>query len=325
MKQLYLLLFTLTCQFSFSQEWYGYQILEFGDTINFEEESIFIEIDTAESNLWQIGAPSKLVFDQARSPANAMVTDTLNSYLTSNISHFDLIFPPEDYLQLYEQVYFGFSHKYDTDTLKDGGYITISVDNGETFYPIFEPVGFYDSYPEPFWNSLNIYSEDDTLFNGERGYSGSSDGWVNTMMGWNLQYLSTKDLGAPKGGWDTDTLRIRFNFISDTISESKDGWMIDDIYFFTVDIPSNVLNQYQLQYKVFPNPATDKLFLETEKSYQRLELEVRAITSQEAIYHVEGSGDKISLENINLEMGVYLLTLHGDGEFLGTARCVMQR
>lgn len=326
MKQIILFTALLISTSSLAQEWEGvWEIEEFGDTINFEEETILIQIDTSSANLWQIGVPSKPVFDSAFSPVNALITDTINSYPTSNYSYFDMVFVAENHPYfLTEQLHFGFAHKYDTDSLKDGGFITISIDNGENFYDVFDYE--LDSYFIPAGdNSVNLYTESDTLFNGEPGFSGSSDGWVNTMMGWSTMYLSTNDFGRPKGGWEMDTVIVRFNFISDSISEAKDGWMIDNFYIFEVDVLSTVVNGSRAQFKIFPNPATEVIIAETERDYQSLEMKVRTITGSNAIQNAYGKGNRVEMENLSLDSGIYLLTVYGDGEYLGTAKCVMQR
>lgn len=326
MKQILLCTAVLLHLSSLSQElgiYWG--ILEFGDTISFEEESSLIQIDTTSTNLWQIGVPSKPILDSAFSPVNALITDTINPYPTSNLSYVDMVFTDADYpYGLFDQLHFGFTHKYDTDSLKDGGYITISVDNGESFHNVLEyEIEYF--YITPAENSLNLYGPADTLYTGEPGFSGSSDGWVNTMMGWGNKYVGTNDIVAPKGGSETDSIIVRFNFISDTIPESKDGWMIDDFYIFKVDIVGNVRDRTIAQFKIFPNPATEILTAETEKDYQNLEMKIRDISGKEIIRRAHGNGNSVQVENLNLESGVYLISLYGDGEFLGTARCVMQR
>lgn len=326
MKQILLLAALLFSLLSFSQEWEGFWgIQEFGDTIDFEEETFQVQIDTSSTNLWQMGVPSKPIFDSAFSPVNAVITDTINSYPASNLSYFDMVFTDADYpYGLFYQLHFGFTHKYDTDSLKDGGYITISIDNGETFYDVFEEnIGYY--YISPGDNSVNLYTQTDTLYNGEPGFSGSSDGWVNTMMGWSTLTVHTEDIGTSKGGGDMDTVLVRFNFISDTIPESKDGWMIDDFYIFKVDILGNVRNRTIAQFKIFPNPTAEILTAETEKDYQNLEMKIRSISGKEIVRMAHGNGNSVQVENLNLESGIYLISLYGDGEFLGTARCVMHR
>lgn len=321
MKQILLvtaLLLSLAC---FSQNWPGGSILNPRDTIFFSHSTEQIQIGEAEGNLWEIATPSKDYLDSAFSAPFAIITDSINNYPTSNFSFFEFI-PYEDDEYMFDfQLFLGFSHKYDTDTLKDGGFLTISFDNGETYQNIIDfPEGqFYDGYPGDGTDELNLYTETDTLFSGERGFSGRSDGWVSTMLGWTVWPIQ------PNRGGSADTIRFRFNFISDTVENNREGWMIDDIYLFNVDVGSSTTNQNQIQFKLFPNPASNRLMVQTEKVYQDLKLEVRSITAKETIYLSNGSGNRLEADGIDLAAGIYLVTLYGDSEFLGTARCVMQR
>ena len=310
---------------AFSQEWEFPIILEYGDTISFSEPSEIISMDTSTTNLWAIAIPSKDYLDSAYSAPFAIITDSINTYPDSADTYFELLFFQEgDPYYYMEQFFIGFIHKYDTDTLRDGGFMTISFDNGETYNNVIESsdsgAWFYMVYPEDGENSLNLYSNSDTLYNGEYGYSGNSNGWVTTMLGWNVLYVA-----PPKGGDEIDTLRFRFNFISDSLDNSREGWMIDDIYTFRVEILSSVKDQNQVQFKLFPNPASNRIMVETEKDYQDLKMEIRSITAKETIHLSNGSGNRLEADGIDLDTGVYLVTVYGDGEFLGTVRCVMQR
>ena len=321
MKQIIFSVFTLICVSTFSQNWPGGDILNPRDTIFFSHSSEQIQIGETEENLWEIAIPSKDYLDSAFSAPFAIITDSINDYPISNNSFFDLVpLENEDY-PFDLQLFIGFSHKFDTDTLKDGGFLTISFNNGETFQNVIDfPEGqFYDNYPGDGIDELNIYTESDTLFNGERGFSGRSDGWVSTMLGWTVLPLQ------PNRGGSTDTIRIRFNFISDTIENNRDGWMIDDIYLFNVDVGTSTTDQNQIQFKLFPNPASNRIMVETEKDYQDLKMEIRSITAKESLHISNGSGNRIEAVDFDLDTGVYLVTVYGDGEFLGTVRCVMQR
>ena len=101
--------------------------------------------------------------------------------------------------------------------------------------------------------------------------------------------------------------------------------MIDDIYLFNVDVGTSTTDQNQIQFKPFPNPASNRIMVETEKDYQDLKMEIRSITAKESLHISNGSGNRIEAVDFDLDTGVYLVTVYGDGEFLGTVRCVMQR
>jgi len=109
----------------------------FIETITFEYSYPYLEVDTSNQNIWQIGTPNKAFFDSAYSAKNAIITDTVNYYPIDNISYFDLLIGAFNFNDLYPwNIYVGIKHKYDTDTLKDGGFITISYDNRTTWMNI---------------------------------------------------------------------------------------------------------------------------------------------------------------------------------------------
>src|SRR4051812_44380034 len=56
--------------------------------------SIIIEYDTSSSNIWQVGAPHKNIFDSASTRPNAIVTDTSAFYPVNNVSRFSFVVLP---------------------------------------------------------------------------------------------------------------------------------------------------------------------------------------------------------------------------------------
>ena len=60
------------------------------DTIKFESAYEYLNIDTSNQNIWQIGRPSKIFFDSAYSKEKAIVTDSINFYPVNNCSYFNL-------------------------------------------------------------------------------------------------------------------------------------------------------------------------------------------------------------------------------------------
>ncbi len=124
------------------------------------------------------------------------MTDSLNPYPENNYSYFDIkigIFNNDDFSY---NNFIEFHHKYDTDSLLDGCYITVSTDSGKTWMNIINKQQAFgaiwmDQY------ATNLYSEQDTLFNGEYGFSGHSDEWLTTAFGWGLFVV--------KSEWSTQT------------------------------------------------------------------------------------------------------------------------
>jgi hypothetical protein len=229
-----------------------------GDTtwvglIDFETPCSYLYIDTSQSNLWQIGKPSQIFLDSAWSPVNAIMTDTANNYPVNNHSYFDLHLV-RDYFSggTFMSYYLGISirHKFDTDSLRDGGYLSISYDQGQSFVNVIDDNSWtYGSPPD--WSSQNIYYQQDTLYNGEHGFSGRSNGWVTSGFSW-ITWPVKQDR------YTGDTAIIRFNFISDDIDNNREGWLIDDISFFWVDMGSTI-DSYRIddEQLIFPNPASE--------------------------------------------------------------------
>lgn len=198
--------------------------LYYGDTIRFENDNAFISLDTIQNNIWQIGEPQKNIFNAAYSPSRAILTDTIQSYSNNNHSYFQVmvtqqnlpfpIFPLSIFLE--------FKHKINSDSLKDGGYITVSYNKGATWENVI------NSNPPffGFYMNTNIYSQNDSLINGQVGFSGTDTTWKTTNIGWPLMGV--------KSSAQYDTILFRFNFISDSIQTNKDGWMIDDIRLYGV-------------------------------------------------------------------------------------------
>ncbi len=145
--------------------------------------------------------------------------------------------------------------------------------------------------PQPSaWGNTNLYQENQTLFNGEHGFSGKSDGWVHSCMSWyNLPVRN------PFSALNYDTLIFRFNFISDNIPSSREGWMIDQIRLFSIDIGGGIRELMPgTQRALLPeNPAIKDALVTLNKIYQmsifsfithRKCLERRSVSNSDQVY-----------------------------------------
>lgn len=240
----------------------------FVDTIDFETPCNYFSLDTSSLNLWEIGIPSQLFLDSSYSFNKGIMTDTNDYYPINNQSYFDitLINGQAPLPLLHYSVGVMFMHKFDTDTLHDGGFITVSYDNGNNWVNIIESYNEpYCSYPLP-WNDIGLYDFTDTLINGEYGFSGKSNGWQTTAFSWNVCMVkSAKEI--------SDTMIIRFNFISDSINNNREGWLIDDITFFWIDLGTGMSHiELDKQIEIFPNPITKETQIKANDIIRRVEL-----------------------------------------------------
>ncbi len=252
-KQLFLLLFVLFAFQLYSQTW---NIQYSWDTISFESNYPYLEIDSSIQNIWQIGEPGKEYFDSAYSINRAILTDSLHPYPINNYSFFDIKIGSFNYDFEYPgNIFIGFEHKFDTDKQKDGGYLTISYDLGKTWMNIIEDTVY--SPPNPLTENSNLYTENDTLFNGEKGFSGHSNDWISTFFGW-VEPPAKKSLCSEIG----DTMILRFNFISDSINTNSEGWLIDDIRLYSVFLSGITDYKERGLLNIYPNPASSEINIE---------------------------------------------------------------
>ncbi|PKP21877.1 MAG: hypothetical protein CVU05_05910 [Bacteroidetes bacterium HGW-Bacteroidetes-21] len=175
-----------------------YGPLIFSEGISFEgNTSSCLRIDTSQTeSIWIIGQPSKIFFDSAYSVTHAILTDSLNYYPPNNNSYFDLIIKNCSPYWWGEGI-ISFWHKYDTDTLRDGGYIEISYDGGNSWKNIIDDNTYMDFIP------TNFYTHSDTLFDSTPAFSGHSDDWQYSQIYWFWDAM-TKPV--------FDSLIVRFNF-----------------------------------------------------------------------------------------------------------------
>lgn len=281
------------------------------NVINFDSTINYIHIDTSAQNLWQIGPPQKTIFNSAYSPPNVIITDTVNNYPTNNHSWFDLYVGNFNFSGMYpDDIFFDFRYKIDSDTLKDGGYITVSWDKGLTWMNIIKDTVCYNFVENSPGNNgvPNLYTDTDTLYNGEYGFSGRTQDWIRASFEWFR--LPVKTLNLP------DTMILRFNFISDSIPDSREGWMIDDIRLFSIDLGGGIhdlLNNKSIT--VYPNPAADYITIENKNNLnQHYNLSLKNIQGQELF------SDKIETLNTNtidlagFANGIYFLRLQNEQE-----------
>lgn len=316
MKNLILLLaISFTTLHSFAQ-WTEF----IWDTITFEEPYEYLQIDTSSQNIWQIGKPGKIFFDSAYSINNAIVTDTLNYYPVNTNSYFDLKIGEFNYNGYYPyDIFIEIKHKFDTDSLKDGGFITVSYDEGQTWTNIInDSSGFWDITPSNNGLSgLNLYTESDTLFNGEFGFSGISNDWITTWFAWFIiPSISNMDFIG-------DTMIVRFNFISDNIESDKEGWMIDDIKLYSVDLGGGIDDKKELEFRFSPNPMSEKSIIELN-DYHELELTVFDIHGRILKRNTYLDNQSIIIKREKLNSGIYFVKIRTDENLIGIRKLIVK-
>jgi hypothetical protein len=153
----HLLILSSICFFTFSASAQNGNVIE-ADSTNLEVNSSLVELDTAASNIWQIGLPVKTFFGTSHSAPFAVMTDSINPYPVNNLSRFTVSIDSSQW-GMFPDAYISFWHKYETDAGKDGGYVEISIDSGMTWANVVDPM----SLQIYFYTGDNFYSTADTI------------------------------------------------------------------------------------------------------------------------------------------------------------------
>jgi hypothetical protein len=304
-----------------------------GDTIgiwtviNFEESSPYIHINPSAQNIWQIGKPQKTFFNAAYSVPNAILTDTMNFYPDNNLSTFDLYIGGfnmngQTYGAYPLDIFVDMRHKYDTDSLTDGGFITVSWDKGETFQNIIFDTVYVGGVGgvSPMWGTgTNLYTSENFLFTGESGFSGNSGGWVHTSFSWIVPPVKQAMDFPP------DTMILRFNFISDGNNTNKEGWMIDQIRLFSIDLGSGIRENpgKDVRSLIVTNPVKSTATIKLDKIYNEVEYSLTDMTGRICSEGSKGTCKDFVIDRNNLSPGFYLLKIILDHQYTEVKRVII--
>ena len=299
-----------------------------GDTIdiwtviNFEELSPYIHINPSAQNIWQVGEPQKTFFNSAYSVPNAIITDTTGFYPVNNQSSFDLYVGEFNMGGTWGwnypyDIFIDFRHKFDSDTLMDGGYLTVSWDKGLTWMNVINDSVYIGEHPAwwlPFGGNSNLYSSENMLFNGEPGFSGRSDGWVHSCLAWFVWPVKNA-LDFPP-----DTMIIRFNFVSDGNHHDREGWMIDQIRLFSLDLGSGIQGNQagRKRSQIAPNPVKSSAIVKFDKTYENVEYSLLDLTGRICAAGEPGKCSHFTFDRGNISPGIYILKLFIDHQYTET-------
>jgi hypothetical protein len=241
----YAVLLLICCVTPSSAQMYT-QYFDGADTALYK--SVIIEIDNDTNNVWQIGPPQKSIFSAAGTVPNVIVTDTSNYYPTNNTSRFvaKVKLPAFNFGIFAMQ----WKQKLDFDPGTDGGIIEYSIDSGSTWANVFDDPYVYRFYG---YDSVNV----DTVMGGSYAFSGTDSAWKDIWLCFDLSWL--QQFGA------NSIVYFRYSLVSDSINNNKEGWMIDNL-LARVTLAHTIKNVQQSSYLiVYPNPATNRVYIQAEK------------------------------------------------------------
>lgn len=205
-----------------------------------------IYVITDSTNIWQIGPPQKAMFDSAFTAPNVIVTDTLNYYpIGANASFYVSILDP---FWNHGIAAIRWMQKLDIDTAHDGGIIEYSLDSGNTWLSVFNNPYVYNFYG---YDTANI----DSLETGEFAFSGTDSTWRDIWLCFDWSYLL-----------NYDSVVFRYRFVSDSVDNQKEGWMIDNMRIHMTWVHTVAKSPEQAyKMKVYPTTTTGRVQIEGEK------------------------------------------------------------
>ncbi len=278
-------------------------IAQWNNFISFDTPANNIYIDTLQTNnIWQIGAPHKILFDTAWSRPNAIVTDTVNYYPVNDTSSFviKIIRPflwqwiPDSYGPT---PFVSFISKINTDSLLDGGYVEYSINNGNDWLLV-------NGYFFGNGNHPPYFGEGRALF------TGTWNTWIQTSI---VLGDSNPDFGIET----VDSVLFKFTFVSDGINTNKEGWIIDEIEYGTVSVIGiNNIREENYNFNIYPNPVENKFCITF--------IETGSINNELKIYNVFGDlvyqsliqNSKSEINISDLPNGMYFVKLISDKQIL---------
>ena len=252
---------------------------------DFSDTCMYVVIPDPSNNLWVYGESQKTSLSHV---GKVLITDSVQSYPNGTNASLEIHWPTWNQYPL--SLIMGFHHSMHSDSLHDGGIIEVSRDYGATWTNVIE------DQTNMLFLSNELYTSNDTLYTGEKGFSGSfSDRYTEIEWIW---LFPIKD-------FPTDTMYYRFRFISDTIDQTKEGWMISDLTFSFADLGSGIEEVALFDISITPNPSNGWIAINSSSEVERAIL--RDLNGN--VVHTELLDNKKVLNISGLSKGLFFLQL----------------
>ena len=197
------------------------------------------------NSVWQVGPPQKLIFDSAASIPNVLITDTASTYPGPDTSIVEFIIPAYYYWSGIGAIQW--LQKLDMDSARDFGMVEYKPHPDSAWMNAFNSPYLYNFYG---FDSSNVGA----MPNGDSAFTGTDSSWSDIWLciDWTYYYL-------------TDTAYLRFTFISDTIDENREGWMVDNLLAHITLIHTVKEDDPDTYMKVYPTPSKGRINIEVKK------------------------------------------------------------
>ena len=259
------------------------------DTIKYK----YFVIDTISNpnNIWQIGKPAKTTFDSAFTYPNALVTDLTKPYPVNDTSSFLFYHYADNGFTFPHTAGIAGRYKCDSDSMNDYGLFEFSPDNGKTWLNLNQDSSIW-------W----IDGRDEIKAN----FSGRTSDWVKFDA-------SLGHYGIKYNIQQGDTVIFKISFISDSIFDNRDGWMLDHIYLF--DLAEGIFENENLdgEISIFPNPANSSVTFELDVDHVgNLNIEVYNRSAQLCHSFKSDGNRSIEFDVSSLPRGLYFVKIRNE-------------
>jgi len=273
----------------------GNIFLNFDDGTDYPELSIYHDSSISNKN-WQIGRVNKTKFKPEQWNINSFCTDTINTL--NNGDTFSTIFKIVGKRSKFNTFFLlYFNYKIDGDT-NDIGIVEISVDQGKSWVDLIKDAKTYDIR-----FNQNITPQ----------IKGSKLSWQNfvaDLRQWKSDIQKTK---YPKALSGVDTILYRFTYIKNSMKDSTNGWMVDDIEFiFEPGIIINLANATS-PFNIYPQPSSDIINFSNKKDWTIDGIEIYNSLGQKVLFnYIENI---TSLNTENLPSGLYSVRIKSNEQW----------
>ncbi|HKK64046.1 MAG TPA: T9SS type A sorting domain-containing protein [Bacteroidales bacterium] len=311
--------------FAYSDEYQG--LIENDSSLNILKYNI-LGIDS----VWAAGIPEKNVWDSTilrdYSKPRALLTDTANPYPPNNHSVMEINVEKPAWTAMYNYCWSRFElifdYVCDTDTLKDGMYIEISFDGGQSFVNAMDTAAILNANNGPDDIENFVASQMSMIGDSVLGYTGNiKNNWYEP--GGNHPYLKSFELilwWDDIHGYDVTNTIVRIHFVSDSIDNPRQGIMIDDLgvkveeWCYVIGKEENELNNNK--HTLYPNPVIKESWLKfNNKNRHKASLKIYNSTGSIVFTDVTKENQFI-ISNRQFKPGIYMYRLIvGDTNYTG--------
>jgi len=319
------------------------QYYENFDTIS--SDQIYYDTLNPDNHIWQIGQTNKPFFDNEW----AIVTDTTNMYDSLTDATLNLTLTRSGGSGFAVE----FDHKLDTDLNHAGGFIEFNIDNDSVQYQVFEnganhtystwnfivdfnsdgmfytdlghkiyPYNLVDYYgDENMYNiansSIDTITFTDTLRQHINTFTGTYDNWEHIKLHLFYQWsLKAED--------EPDTLNLKFHFISDSLSNNKNGWAIKNVFSGGVYYGSLNENEIISELMGYPTPTGSNYTVHIENNKNEIiTVDILNLNGQ-LVQKLTKSGEQIELDLSDLQRGNYIIKYYIDNTYRGFSKVIKQ-